>query len=86
MVLNIIPYVPPHILTDQIGFDYNFNAIQDESNELFRAYKDMFEVAISQGRFIRTIISIYAPFVNQIFVSASFTLFLESTQGNKLAR
>lgn len=49
------------------GFDYNFNAIQDESNELFRAYKDMFEVAISQGRLMRTIISIYAPFVNQIF-------------------
>ncbi|THH17329.1 hypothetical protein EW146_g3445 [Bondarzewia mesenterica] len=32
------------------GFDYQFNAIQNESNELFCAYKDMFEVAISQGQ------------------------------------
>ena len=30
------------------GFDYGFDSIQNESNELFKAYKDMFEIAISQ--------------------------------------
>ncbi|KAJ7497201.1 cytochrome P450 [Mycena latifolia] len=49
------------------GFDYNFNSIQDESNELFVAYKDMFEVAISQGSSFRTLLSIYLPFVNKLF-------------------
>ncbi|KAL1937797.1 hypothetical protein VTO73DRAFT_12816 [Trametes versicolor] len=32
------------------GFDYHFNAIHDGSNELFMAYKDMFEIAISQQK------------------------------------
>lgn len=54
------------------GFDYNFNAIQDESNELFSAYKEMFEVAISQGRLLRTIVGIYLPFVNRFLVSFLF--------------
>ncbi|THV08596.1 cytochrome-450 hydroxylase [Dendrothele bispora CBS 962.96] len=49
------------------GFDYNFNAIQDESNELFLAYKDMFEIAISQGNLFRTLLSIYSPTLNQLF-------------------
>ncbi|KAJ8456141.1 hypothetical protein ONZ45_g18812 [Pleurotus djamor] len=49
------------------GFDYDFNAIQDETNELFSAYKDMFEVAISQGGIWRTIILVYAPFLNELF-------------------
>ncbi|KAJ6586826.1 cytochrome P450 [Mycena vulgaris] len=49
------------------GFDYSFNSLQDESNELFLAYKDMFEVAISQGRPFRTLLSIYLPLVNRLF-------------------
>ncbi|KAJ7084294.1 cytochrome-450 hydroxylase [Mycena belliarum] len=49
------------------GFDYNFNSINDESNELFVAYKDMFEVAISQGSPFRTLLSIYLPTVNKLF-------------------
>lgn len=49
------------------GFDYNFNAIENESNELFSAYKEMFEVAISQSRPIRTIFRIYAPFLSSLF-------------------
>src|SRR6266436_5163675 len=51
-----------------VGFDYNFNAIENESNELFSAYKEMFEVAISQSRPIRTIFRIYAPFLSSLFV------------------
>ncbi|KXN90645.1 Cytochrome P450 4F1 [Leucoagaricus sp. SymC.cos] len=49
------------------GFDYHFNAIQDESNELFLAYKEMFEVAISQGSPWRTMLTIYLPWFNTIF-------------------
>lgn len=51
------------------GFDYSFNSIQDETNELFIAYKDMFEVAISQGGPFRTLLSIYLPRINKLFVS-----------------
>ncbi|KAF7361970.1 Cytochrome-450 hydroxylase [Mycena venus] len=49
------------------GFEYSFNSIQDETNELFVAYKDMFEVAISQGTMFRTLLSIYLPTINQLF-------------------
>ncbi|KAJ7132855.1 cytochrome P450 [Mycena crocata] len=49
------------------GFDYSFNSIQDETNELFVAYRDMFEVAISQGGMFRTLLSIYLPSINQLF-------------------
>ncbi|KAG6331757.1 hypothetical protein ID866_7331 [Astraeus odoratus] len=49
------------------GFDYHFNAIQNESDELFHAYKEMFEIAISQCDGIRTVIGIYIPLFNKIF-------------------
>ncbi|RDB16987.1 hypothetical protein Hypma_002672 [Hypsizygus marmoreus] len=49
------------------GFDYEFNAIQDESNELFSAYKEMFEVAVSQGSVLRTILNINFPHVSALF-------------------
>ncbi|KAK7035395.1 hypothetical protein VNI00_011926 [Paramarasmius palmivorus] len=49
------------------GFDYNFNAIKDETNELFVAYKEMFEVAISQSNMLRTLMTIYVPYLNKLF-------------------
>ncbi|KAJ7248691.1 cytochrome P450 [Mycena rebaudengoi] len=49
------------------GFDYNFNSVQDETNELLIAYKDMFEVAISQSTMFRKLLSIYLPTINQLF-------------------
>ncbi|CCM03723.1 uncharacterized protein FIBRA_05869 [Fibroporia radiculosa] len=50
------------------GFDYQFNAIQSESNELFNAYKEMFEVAISQQRgSLRSLFVIYFPIINVLF-------------------
>lgn len=58
-----------------LGFDWNFNSIQDESNELFRAYRDMFEVAISQASLIRSMVTIYAPLIWRIFVSFSGSSF-----------
>ncbi|KAJ7072405.1 cytochrome-450 hydroxylase [Mycena amicta] len=49
------------------GFDYNFNAIHDETNPLFLAYRNAFEVFISQGGPFRTLLSIYLPSVNKLF-------------------
>ncbi|KAF7321348.1 Cytochrome P450 4F1 [Mycena kentingensis (nom. inval.)] len=49
------------------GFDYSFNAIHDETNELFLAYRDAFELFISQGGPFRTLLSIYFPRVNRMF-------------------
>jgi hypothetical protein len=41
------------------------------SNELFLAYKDMFEIAISQNQGLRTLLGIYLPWINIFFVSCS---------------
>ncbi|KAG5342918.1 hypothetical protein C0989_005866 [Termitomyces sp. Mn162] len=49
------------------GFGYEFNAIKDETNELFCAYKEMFEVAISQGNASRTLFNIYFPSISRLF-------------------
>ncbi|KAF9227302.1 cytochrome P450 [Gyrodon lividus] len=49
------------------GFDYHFNAIQNESDELFAAYKEMFEIAVSQGDGFRTVLGIYFPLLNVLF-------------------
>ena len=51
------------------GFDYSFDAIKDESNELFSAYKEMFEVVISQGNPLWSILRIYAPFMSVLLAS-----------------
>lgn len=51
------------------GFDYHFNAIQNESDELFCAYKEMFEVALAQNDGIRTLFGLYFPLLNVLFVS-----------------
>ncbi|THH05278.1 hypothetical protein EW145_g4912 [Phellinidium pouzarii] len=49
------------------GFDYNFSAIQNEENELFLAYKDMFEIAISRGGGLWDIAIIYFPWLERLF-------------------
>jgi cytochrome P450 len=55
------------------GFDYDFDATNNEGgNELFRAYKEMFEVAISQNPGLRQIVGIYLPWIDQLFVCFSF--------------
>lgn len=58
--------VPPRL---SLGFDYHFNAIQNEDNELFKAYKDMFEFAISQPNVFRSAMYTYAPIFTRFFVS-----------------
>ena len=52
------------------GFDYQFNAIHDESNELFTAYKDMFEIAVSQqGGGLWELAIVYVPILDRFAVS-----------------
>ncbi|KAG6375410.1 cytochrome P450 [Boletus reticuloceps] len=51
------------------GFDYHFNAIQNESDELFCAYKEMFEIAITQNNGYRTVLGLYFPILDLLFVS-----------------
>ncbi|KAJ3571759.1 hypothetical protein NP233_g3541 [Leucocoprinus birnbaumii] len=48
------------------GFDYNFNSIQDESNELFLAYRDMFETALAQCNPVSTLLVIYFPWLTKV--------------------
>ncbi|KAG8213983.1 cytochrome P450 [Butyriboletus roseoflavus] len=50
-----------------IGFDYHFNAIQNESDELFSAYKEMFEIAISQGSAFRMVLGLCFPILDVLF-------------------
>ena len=52
------------------GFDYDFNSIEDDTNELFCAYREMFELAISQQTSpMRHLLGIYFPIINVLFVS-----------------
>ena len=52
------------------GFDYEFNSIEDPTNELFCAYKEMFELAVSQNKnLLRQLLAIYFPIINVVFVS-----------------
>jgi hypothetical protein len=50
------------------GFDYKFSAIQNEDNELFNAYKNMFEMAISQSQILRKALNVYFPIYERFFV------------------
>ncbi|KAK0195304.1 cytochrome P450 [Armillaria mellea] len=49
------------------GLDYNFDAIQNETNPLFIAYRDMFEKGLSQTSSLRTLVVGYLPFLNVLF-------------------
>ncbi|PFH50017.1 hypothetical protein AMATHDRAFT_146368 [Amanita thiersii Skay4041] len=49
------------------GFDYDFHAIQTDSNELFSAYKTMFDAALSQNSLIRTVLGVYFPWLSELF-------------------
>lgn len=79
--LQVSQHLPPRLEYSETlhsGFDYNFNAIKDETNELFVAYKEMFEVAISQGRLGRTLLNIYLPYLSALFVSVQPNRYINS--------
>lgn len=51
------------------GFDYAFHAIQDESNEVYLAYRDMFEIVLSQGQDRKALAGIYFPLIHRLWAS-----------------
>lgn len=52
------------------GFDYEFSAIQNDDNELLRAYIEMFETAVSrQSDGVWFMITLYYPLLGKLFVS-----------------
>ncbi|KAG5646087.1 hypothetical protein DXG03_004510 [Asterophora parasitica] len=48
------------------GFDYSFNSIQDESEEVYGAYRRMFNVA-DQGVTLKGILELYFPIIRTIW-------------------
>ena len=63
---SITPLTLPAV--SSLAFDYHLNAIQNEENELLRAYKDMFEIGISQAQNFRQLVSFYFPIYDRLFV------------------
>jgi len=49
------------------GFGYHFGAIDNETNELFCAYKEMFEIALAQGHKLRDILVIHFPIIDTLW-------------------
>ena len=60
----------PAVANYLVVFDYQFNAVENGENELFRAYKEMFEIGVSQqsGSW-RAALKVYIPYHNVLFVS-----------------
>ncbi|KAJ3477945.1 hypothetical protein NLI96_g10112 [Meripilus lineatus] len=56
------------VLSRSTGFDYQFNAVENGENELFRAYKEMFEIGVSQqsGSW-RSALAVYIPYHDVLF-------------------
>ena len=58
------------------GFDYDFNSIEDGTNELFCAYREMLELSVSQQKNpVRALIRIYFPITDILFVSGYRQIF-----------
>lgn len=54
------------------GFDYQFNAIQNEENPVYIAYKRMFGMTLDQERgILSTMIDVYFPAFFKFFVSVA---------------
>lgn len=51
------------------GFDYNFHCLKDETEEVYLAYRKMFNVA-DKGPGLKGLVQLYLPFVEKIFVSS----------------
>ncbi|KAG5646086.1 hypothetical protein DXG03_004509 [Asterophora parasitica] len=47
------------------GFDYNFDSLEDESEEVYKAYRGMFDAADNTPR-VKGILGLYFPFIRTI--------------------
>jgi hypothetical protein len=50
------------------GFDYNFHSLKDETEEVYLAYRKMFNVA-DKGPGFKGLVQLYLPIVEKLFVS-----------------
>jgi hypothetical protein len=61
----------PILITVTLGFDYAFNAIQNEENPVYIAYKRMFGMTLDQETGpLRTMMGVYFPMFYKLFVSS----------------
>ena len=51
------------------GFDYAFRSLEDETEEVYAAFKKMF-IAMEKGTGMRKILELYFPILEKIFVSS----------------
>lgn len=61
---------PPllHCRTKRLGFDYSFNAIGGERDQIYLAVRRLLEIAFVNDHKWDSIIGIYFPFFNRIWV------------------
>ncbi|KAG8985224.1 hypothetical protein FRB94_006018 [Tulasnella sp. JGI-2019a] len=52
------------------GFDFHLGAIQNEDNEVYQAYKQMFEATINKGQTFRGFLEIYMPWLDWAWPNA----------------
>jgi hypothetical protein len=72
-------YLPmnPILINNTLGFDYAFNAIQNEENPVYIAYKRMFGMTLDQERgVLSTMMSVYFPAFYKLFVSVQKLLYV----------
>jgi len=56
------------------GFDYDFHSLQDETEEVYDAYRRMFNIA-DKGLGLREILELYFPILRKIWVRFAITAF-----------
>jgi hypothetical protein len=52
------------------GFDYHFHSLHDESEDVYLAYRKMFNIA-DKGPGLKSLIELYFPWVERFFVRSS---------------
>lgn len=52
------------------GFDYHFNSLEDETEDVYLAYRRLFDMA-DKGAPLRTVIELYFPIIRKLWVCPS---------------
>lgn len=73
------------------GFNYVFNAIENEDNAVYLAYKEMFDLAVNGGQNLRALGSIWYPWLDTIWPTDATRMVKESHKviygvGNQLVQ
>ncbi|KAG9051532.1 hypothetical protein FS837_004042 [Tulasnella sp. UAMH 9824] len=49
------------------GFSYSFDALKNEENEFYLAYRDMMTIGVKYGFTLRSMLEIWFPWINKVF-------------------